>query len=172
MEITVRDRQTLLDIAVQYLGSAEGVIILAERNGIDITDRLHDGQLLEYEQLDIIDAAVAREYQLKAIMPATEIGTAEQETLLLNTAQYFDGCIIKPYIWEEELTNIGAEFDSHATSVETAQRRAAAARKSAPIVVDKAAELSEALSSGSEIVSESGETLARIFTDQFNDVFA
>ena len=37
MQITVNDRQTLLDIAVIVLGSAAGVFALAQRNGLPVT---------------------------------------------------------------------------------------------------------------------------------------
>lgn len=173
MRITVKDRQTLLDIAVQYLGSAEGVIMLAERNGIQITARLRDGQQLEYEQADIIDAAVVRMYSLKGIVPATEIPTKDQSDLLYDTARWTEeGCIIKPYVWLDEITTIGGEYDSNTESEATVQKRAAAARRSKAIDVDGIDKVAEALNSGTEIVNESGETLLRIFTDQFNDVFA
>ena len=50
MKVTVKDRQSLFDVAIQVLGSAEGVFALAERNGLSITDRLTDGQELEYDR--------------------------------------------------------------------------------------------------------------------------
>lgn len=46
MQIAVKDRQSLADIAVEYLGGVEGIFALAERNGISITARLEDGQTL------------------------------------------------------------------------------------------------------------------------------
>ena len=175
MTITVRDRQTLLDIAVQYLGSAVGVMTLAERNGIQITARLRDGQQLEYELDDIVDAAVVRAYDLKGIVPATEIPSKDQIDLLYKTArakENEDGCIIMEYIWQEDITGFMAEFDNNTVSAETVQKRAAAARRSKPIDVDGVEKVADALSRGTEVVNESGETLLRIFTDQFNDVFA
>ena len=51
MELTVRDRQSLWDIAVQYLGGVEGVFLLAARNGIEVTSRLKDGQRLEWKMM-------------------------------------------------------------------------------------------------------------------------
>ena len=49
MEVTVRDRQSLFDISVQILGGIEGVFALAECNGLGITDRLRDGQVLTWD---------------------------------------------------------------------------------------------------------------------------
>ena len=46
MVVIAKDRQSLLDVAIQVLGSPTGVFVLAERNGISITDRLTDGQQL------------------------------------------------------------------------------------------------------------------------------
>lgn len=45
--ITVQPRQTLLDIAMQYLGDATRVVELANLNGIGITDTLTTGQQLQ-----------------------------------------------------------------------------------------------------------------------------
>lgn len=50
MIVTVKDRQSLLDVAIQVLGSPTGVFALAERNGLSITDRLTDGQQLTYDK--------------------------------------------------------------------------------------------------------------------------
>ena len=45
-KITVFVEQTLVDIAVQYLGSAEAVYALAQLNGLSITSILANGQEL------------------------------------------------------------------------------------------------------------------------------
>lgn len=38
MEINVNDRQSVADLALQYLGSVEGVFDIADAFGIDVTD--------------------------------------------------------------------------------------------------------------------------------------
>ena len=43
MQVIVKDRQSLIDIAVQVLGGATGIFAVAERNNICITDRLREG---------------------------------------------------------------------------------------------------------------------------------
>lgn len=82
MEITVKDRQSLFDIAIQYLGSVEGVWLLAEKNNISITDALEDGTILKYDSTDIIDTKVAEHYAQEHLSPATDISEREINTLL------------------------------------------------------------------------------------------
>lgn len=82
MEITVKDRQSLFDIAIQYLGSVEGVWLLAERNNISITDELEDGTILKYDSTDIIDTKVVERYAQERVSPATDIDDNELNTLL------------------------------------------------------------------------------------------
>lgn len=166
MEIRVRDRQTVLDVAVQYLGSAEAAFVLAARNGIELTQRLYDGQLLTYELADVINDRVRRTFALQGIAPATEITKKEEQELLTATAKWIAGKVFPPYIVPADgITRLGTDRDNltnradRTTAVEdilnatTERMRKAAARNV-------------------EIESESGTTLARIFTDQFNDVFA
>ena len=38
MKVTVMQGQSLVDIAMQVYGSAEGVFILAKENGLSVTD--------------------------------------------------------------------------------------------------------------------------------------
>ena len=46
MKTTAKDRQTLLDVALQSCGHIETALTLAESNGLSLTDRLEDGQEL------------------------------------------------------------------------------------------------------------------------------
>lgn len=85
MQITVNDRQTLLDIAVIVLGSAAGVFALAQRNGLPVTATLADGQTLTYELEDVVSPAVRSAYALRRISPATDIDAAEYRELLYQT---------------------------------------------------------------------------------------
>lgn len=82
MEVTVKDRQSLFDISVQCLGGIEGVFSLAERNGLSITDRLSDGQVLTWEVADTVNAKVQQEYALRGIVPATDMEVREWNALL------------------------------------------------------------------------------------------
>lgn len=47
MEVTVRQRQTLADIAIQVYGDLRAVIDIAYANSISMTDRLVPGTVLE-----------------------------------------------------------------------------------------------------------------------------
>lgn len=176
MQITVKDRQSLADIAVQYLGGVEGIFALAERNGISITAKLEDGQTLDWELADTVDATVQRIYAAQGIEPATDIPQKEMEALLTATRKYFTGCII-PRPPRRELTivdeataargwtlsGIGSQFDG-GISVQ--------AEHEDGIVVNRVKKVIKQLSEGKEVASESGQTLARIFGNQFDDTFA
>ena len=176
MQITVKDRQSLADIAVQYLGGVEGIFALAERNGISITAKLKDGQTLDWELADTVDATVQKTYAAQGIEPATDIPQKEMEALLTATKKYFAGCII-PQPPRRELTivdevtaakgwtlsGIGSQFDS-GTYAQTEREDG--------IVVNRAKKVIKQLSEGKEVTSESGQTLARIFGNQFDDTFA
>lgn len=176
MQITVKDRQSLADIAVQYLGGVEGIFALAERNGISITAKLEDGQTLDWELADTVDATVQKTYAAQGIEPATDIPQKKMEALLTATKKYFAGCII-PRPPRRELTivdevtaakgwtlsGIGSQFDS-GTYAQTEREDG--------IVVNRAKKVIKQLSEGKEVTSESGQTLARIFGNQFDDTFA
>lgn len=176
MQITVKDRQSLADIAVQYLGGVEGIFALAERNGISITAKLKDGQTLDWELADTVDATVQKTYAAQGIEPATDIPQKEMEALLTATKKYFAGCII-PRPPRRELTivdevtaakgwtlsGIGSQFDS-GTYAQTEREDG--------IVVNRVKKVIKQLSEGKEVTSESGQTLARIFGNQFDDTFA
>lgn len=108
MEVTVKDRQSLLDIAVQYLGSIEGVFVLAERNDISITSRLCSGMKIECDEVDVVNLKVRNEYALRSISPATEI-EPQTMNMLLN------GLEPKKYSVEklvEKIDEILAEIES------------------------------------------------------------
>lgn len=47
MEVKAKDRQSLLDMAVQTAGSVEAAFRLSAANDIGITDTLEDGQVLD-----------------------------------------------------------------------------------------------------------------------------
>lgn len=176
MQITVKDGQSLADIAVQYLGGVEGIFALAERNGISITAKLKDGQTLDWELADTVDATVQKTYAAQGIEPATDIPQKEMEALLTATKKYFAGCII-PRPPRRELTivdevtaakgwtlsGIGSQFDS-GTYAQTEREDG--------IVVNRVKKVIKQLSEGKEVTSESGQTLARIFGNQFDDTFA
>ena len=78
MKTTAKDRQTLLDMAVQSGGHVETVVALAAANGLSVTDRLEDGQELTVpEPVEDGDGRAVRLYQAHGIEPATEASAEE-----------------------------------------------------------------------------------------------
>ncbi|MCH5215171.1 MAG: LysM peptidoglycan-binding domain-containing protein [Muribaculaceae bacterium] len=78
MRITVKDRQSLLDLAVKNGGSIETAMAIAEANGINITDELTDGQELEIpEPLMNADGRTAGRYATLGLEPATELSAED-----------------------------------------------------------------------------------------------
>ncbi len=142
MKVTVKDRQSLLDVAIQVLGSAEGVFALASRNGISITDRLTDGQVLEYDLGDIIDNRTADLIAARRICPATEVAAKDEKELLKYVER------VNPFGVIVEKTKEDSVLDY---ALKKAMQ--AAAKNEAP-------------------PSESGQALTSIFTNQFNEIFA
>lgn len=72
--ITIKDRQSLLDMAVKNGGSIETAMAIAEANGINITDVLEDGQELEIpEAMPSADSRTAGKYDVLRLEPATEL---------------------------------------------------------------------------------------------------
>lgn len=79
MEVTVKDRQSLLDMALQTAGSMEAAFGIAEAGGLALTDTLQDGQTLE--TVKAVDAAVVRRYAAQGVEPATALTDEETERL-------------------------------------------------------------------------------------------
>ena len=150
MEVTVKDRQSLLDIAVQSLGGVEGVFALAERNNISITDRLADGTVLLWEHGDTVNANIQKTYALRELFPATEIESKDM-TILLNETNNATIHSEKPRPQWSEIW--GAVEDSES--------------------IEKIDEIIEELQAGRNYIPESkGLWLTKIFTDVFDSVFA
>lgn len=147
MEVTVKDRQSLLDIAVQSLGGIEGVFALAERNNISITDRLADGTVLLWEHSDTVNANIQKTYALRGLFPATEIESKEMNVLLneTNDATLHEDRRPRPQ-WSEIWGD----------SIET----------------EKTQQILKQLQSGEEYVPTSDLSLTRIFDNPFDIVFA
>ncbi len=143
MQITVNDRQTLLDIAVIALGSAAGVFALAQRNGLPVTATLADGQTLTYELEDVVSPAVRSAYALRHICPATDIDPGEYKELLYQTGTKRPSL---PRPWID--------------------------RTDDALVVDKLDEVLDLLDRRQPVKVESKQQLTRIFSDPFSEVFS
>lgn len=143
MQITVNDRQTLLDIAVITLGSAAGVFALAQRNGLPVTATLADGQTLNYELEDVVSPAVRSAYALRHICPATDIDPGEYKELLYQTGTKRPSL---PRPWID--------------------------RADDALVLDKLDEVLDLLDRKEPVKVESKQQLTRIFSDPFSEVFS
>ncbi|MCM1310891.1 MAG: hypothetical protein NC301_07705 [Bacteroides sp.] len=173
MKVTVKDRQNLLDVAIQVLGSAEGVFALAVRNGISITDRLEDGQELEYDLGDIFDTHTADLIAARKICPATEIPKTDEKELLRRVGTNYNR-IISPLYRPEVVPLYGTTYDSGVT--EQLRRHLEAEKVEPPAevnVLDSTLNAAiQAAQKNEAPPSESGQAVTSIFNNQFNDTFA
>lgn len=71
MKVTVLAGQSLVDVAIQVYGSAEGVVVLAKDNGMEVTDVPTPGRQLEYSTDNIVAKNIAQYYSSKKVCPAT-----------------------------------------------------------------------------------------------------
>lgn len=76
-DIKIKDRQTLLDIALVASGSLDSVFDLAIENNISVTEILVDGNILDISRLDVINANCVTKYQKEGISPATELSSED-----------------------------------------------------------------------------------------------
>lgn len=84
--VVVKDRQTLLDIAIQTGGSVETVVALAEANGLGVTDDLTDGQ--ELVTVSPVEPKIVTTYAIEGIEPATAIDKEVSVALLPDGIGY------------------------------------------------------------------------------------
>ena len=70
-KVTVKDRQTMLDVAIQTSGSLDGLMELSIINGRSVTAVLTDGE--ELDTVEVADATVVERYNVEGVCPATEI---------------------------------------------------------------------------------------------------
>ncbi len=69
--VIVEEKQTLLDIAIQYLGDATGAIALAKLNNLAITGELSPGQRLSVDARQVINTKVVTYLKEKNNVPVT-----------------------------------------------------------------------------------------------------
>lgn len=147
MKLNIYQRQTLIDAAIIATGSVEGLFALAKRNNLSITAKLTDGQTVEYELDDVVNAPVRNYYAAKGISPATDIDRNEYNELLYQTGTLRPATIAPPQI------NIPGTDDKK--------------------IIDKLDEILWQIQTGQEVEKPvSKRPLTRIFKDQFSEVFA
>ena len=79
--------QSIFDIAVQELGSAEGAFALAIANGQSVTDALHEGQ--EMELTAVVNKPIATYYANKSLTPATSLTETQQNEALAEGIDFW-----------------------------------------------------------------------------------
>lgn len=79
MEVKAKDRQSLLDMAVQTAGSMEAAFRLSEANDVSLTDILQDGQVLDTVAVENADAV--HRYSVQNLQPATALSADEMAAL-------------------------------------------------------------------------------------------
>ena len=90
MQVTAKNNQSLFDMAVQTLGSAEAIFDIAIANGISITDDLTVGQTLQItHKSDYSQRRTAAYYSINGIMPATAISLTEDISVLQEGIEFW-----------------------------------------------------------------------------------
>jgi hypothetical protein len=89
MEVKVLNNQSLFDIAIQTLGSAEAAFDIALANNLSITDDLEVGHLLQIPQQtsDYVKKQTVEYYRINGIKPATAIDN--EITVLLEGIEFW-----------------------------------------------------------------------------------
>ncbi|MEG1581347.1 MAG: hypothetical protein RR386_08830 [Bacteroidaceae bacterium] len=67
----VKDRQTLLDVALVCYGAADSVIELAQENNISLSATLEPGSQITYKQAN--KSVINKVYAMQKIAPATAL---------------------------------------------------------------------------------------------------
>lgn len=85
MRYLVLAGQSLADVALRVYGSADGAIVLAEENGLEVTDVLESGQVLEYQPEKVMNKGIVQYYAAQDVRPATAMkGRVFDETFDLS----------------------------------------------------------------------------------------
>ncbi|WP_010664942.1 hypothetical protein [Marinilabilia salmonicolor] len=77
-QVKIVEGQSLFDIAIQKLGSAEAALELAVLNGLSLTDELTTGETLQLP--GVVNKAVAGYFKGKNIIPATGAAAGDDES--------------------------------------------------------------------------------------------
>ncbi len=77
MKVTARDRQSLVDLALQTSGGVEAALALSIKYDIPVSAPLAPGA--EFETAPLVDKLVLNRYTARRVRPATEVTPAEME---------------------------------------------------------------------------------------------
>lgn len=81
-QITVRNSQSLFDIAIQTTGIASNAFLIAQENGITPTDNLTVGSTLTIPDEVTTDVTIQNYYSQQNILPATSLTQSEQDIII------------------------------------------------------------------------------------------
>lgn len=87
MEIVVKQRQTLPDIAIQVYGDVRAVTALAEANSIGVTDDLEPGTTLKCPEI-VYDLYLQRYVRALKLQPATAADPDGEIPMKIFTEQF------------------------------------------------------------------------------------
>ncbi len=73
MKYMILAGQSLADIALRVYGSADGAIVLAEENGLEVTDVLEPGRMLEYSPEKVVNKGIVQYYAAQNVRPSTAL---------------------------------------------------------------------------------------------------
>jgi len=73
-EVKVKNGQTLIDICVQELGDSEQLLVVAQLNGLGVTDLLTSGQIIEVPDFALDKKAIVKVFTDPALAPASDKG--------------------------------------------------------------------------------------------------
>jgi phage tail protein X len=98
ISVKVIDRQSLIDLAIQYYGSAAAVIDLCLDNNLELDDQLPAGTVIQIQDSypDTADADFASYIKSNSIQvvsmsddnPGTALGTNDDEFIITNDSKY------------------------------------------------------------------------------------
>ncbi|MCD8177317.1 MAG: hypothetical protein LUE98_07795 [Tannerellaceae bacterium] len=74
MQVTIKKRQSLLDIAVQEMGSLEEALSLSIENDLSVSEDLEEGRPIEYRGKHTITGVLSA----KGVRPATAVSEEDQ----------------------------------------------------------------------------------------------
>lgn len=86
MTVTILEGQSLLDIALQELGSIEGAYALAVLNGLSLTDSLAAGRVLQLPEE--VDKRIVKYYSERNIRPATQFDPVTRKRIFDYTFDF------------------------------------------------------------------------------------
>lgn len=87
MNVIVKARQTLADIAIQEYGDLRAVAIVAAENGLSVTDDIKPGAVLKCPEI-VYDRYMQRHVSANNISPATAVGSGDGIVLRIFTNEF------------------------------------------------------------------------------------